>query len=130
MIHTQRCLGFKLLSKIAISFLFVFLIGSPLEGYSQELNQNQQEFSNSIDAYNKLRARQIKHQAQVEELKKSEEMVVAQRFSDDETETQDERIEQLERKLQSVTQELQDQLSLHRQEHVRIWLFRKFSHIL
>ncbi len=108
MIFIQRHLGFNLLSKIAISFLFIFLTGLPMEGFSQELNQNQQEFSDSIDAYNELRARQIKHQSQVEEAKKSEEMVVAQRLSDDETETQDERIEQLERKLQSVTQELQE----------------------
>ena len=43
---------------------------------------------------------------QTEEKDKS--IVVAQTLSDDRTETQDERIEQLERKLQSVTEELQE----------------------
>ena len=99
---------FKGISKIAISFLLLALLAFPIDAISQELNQDQQEFSKSIDEYNQLRANQMKQQARAEELKKSKNIELAQTLSDDQTETQDERIEQLERKLQSVTQELQD----------------------
>ncbi len=103
-----RLLGVSLVSKVIISFLLVFLIGFPIDGFSKELNQNQKEFSNSIDTYNKVRAQQMVKQAKYEEVKKSQNIEVAQRLSDDETETQDERIRQLENKLQNVTTELQE----------------------
>lgn len=93
--------------KIVISFLILFFGVSSIGVFSQELNQNQKEFSDSIDAYNKVRANQIARQQNYDYEKKDTKIVVAQRLSDDETETQDERIEELERKLQSVTEELQ-----------------------
>lgn len=94
------------LGKIVISFFVLFIIISSVGVSSQELTQNQQEFSDSIDNYNKIRAQQIAQQAKYQEQQKAQKIEVAQRLSDDETETQDERIEQLERKLESVTEEL------------------------
>ena len=106
MCDLDRFLGFNSVSKIVISFLLLAFLVLPIDVSAQELNQNQKEFSNSLDEYNQLRVKHMK-QARAEELKKSQNIEVAQRLSDDETETQDERIEQLERKLQAVTQELQ-----------------------
>jgi len=93
--------------KIFISFFILFFGISSAVVFSQELNQNQQEFSDSIENYNKIRAQQMAEQAKYEKHQKSQKIVVAQRLSDDETETQDERIEQLEKRLQSVSDELQ-----------------------
>ncbi len=98
----------KFIHKIIIPFFVLLLAVSSISATSQELNQNQKEFSDSIDTYNKIRTQQIAKQVKFEEQQKAQKIEVAQRLSDDETETQDERIEQLEKKLQSVTQELQE----------------------
>jgi DNA-binding transcriptional MerR regulator len=101
-------LGF--IPKVVIPFLLIAFIMFSQISQSDELNQNQKEFSSSIESYNKLRAEiiveQAKNEAHVQQ--KTKDIEVAQRLSDDKTETQDERIEQLEKKLQSVTQELQE----------------------
>jgi len=103
-----RLLRSTAIPKVFISFFLVFYVMFSIDALSDELNQNQKEFSNSIDAYNKLRSQQIAQQAKYEEQQKSKKIEVAQRLSDDQTETQDERIEQLEKKLQNVTEELQE----------------------
>jgi len=103
-------LDFSLVCKIVIPFFVVFFVIFSINGLSEELSPNQKEFSDSIESYNKLRAQQIAQQAKYEEQSQqnNKNIEVAQRLSDDETETQDERIEQLEQKLNSVTQELQE----------------------
>lgn len=107
MISNTRNSGFIAFYRIVLPFFVFFFLISQGEVFSKEFNQNQQEFSDSIDNYNKLRAQQIAQQAEYEKRQKTKKIEVAQRLSDDETETQDERIEQLEKKLQSVTEELQ-----------------------
>jgi hypothetical protein len=99
-----------LLHKIIAVILVLFFVIPVSTVLSRELNRDQQEFSDSIDAYNKLRAQQIAKQASEEEQQEARKLEVAQTLSNDETETQtqDERIEQLEKKLQSVTDELQE----------------------
>ncbi len=103
-------LGFSSVCKVVIPFFVVFFVIFSINGLSDELNQNQKEFSNSLESYNEMRAElmveQAKNEAQSQQNNKNIE--VAQRLSDDETETQDERIKQLEKKLQSVTQEIQE----------------------
>jgi len=98
----------SLIRRIITGVLILFFIVPASGVLSEELNQNQKEFSDSIETYNKIRPEQIKRQTQYEEQAKSNQIEVAQRLSDDQTETQDERIEQLEKKLQSVTEELQE----------------------
>lgn len=99
-------LDISVANRILILFFLLFFMISSLDVFSQELNENQQEFSDTIDKYNKVRSQQISAQAKSQKEQKTQKIEVAQRLSDDETETQDERIEQLERKLQSVTEEL------------------------
>ncbi len=106
-------LDIRLFPKIVIPFFLVFTVmfsigGLSEDGLSDELNQNQKEFSNSMEAYNNLRAQKIIEQEDYEAKPEAKNMEVAQRLSDDETETQDERIKQLEKKLQNVTEELQE----------------------
>ncbi|MCH7948894.1 MAG: hypothetical protein IH875_00245 [Candidatus Dadabacteria bacterium] len=101
-------LDIRLFPKIVIPFFLVFTVMFSIDGLSDELNQNQKEFSNSIEAYNNLRAQKIIEQEDYEAKPEAKNIEVAQRLSDDETETQDERIKQLEKKLQNVTEELQE----------------------
>ena len=103
-------LDFSSVCKIVIPFFVVFFVIFSINGLSEELTQNQKEFSDSIESYNKLRAQQIAQQAKYEEQSQqnNKNIEVAQTLSNDKTETQDERIEQLEQKLNSVTQELQE----------------------
>jgi len=98
----------SLIFRIITGILILFFIVPASGALSEELNQNQKEFSDSIETYNKIRAQQIAKQASLEKQQDAEKIEVAQRLSDDQTETQDERIEQLEKKLQSVTEELQE----------------------
>ncbi len=100
--------GSGLVFEIIIPFFLVFFIMFSMDSFSDELNQSQKEFSNSIESYNNLRAQKIVAQAKYDAQQETKDIEVAQRLSDDETETQDERIEQLEKKLQNVTEELQE----------------------
>lgn len=85
--------------------LFLFL---PVTAFNRELTEGQENFSYELDKYQKLRAQTIKDQPDYQLEEKTKATVVAQTVGQDRTETQDERIEQLEKKLQSVTQELQE----------------------
>ncbi|MGB2691284.1 MAG: hypothetical protein WBC96_02195, partial [Thermodesulfobacteriota bacterium] len=100
----------RFIRQIVIPFLVLFFAISSVSAISEEFSPNQKEFSDSLEAYNKVRAQQIVQQARYEEQsqQKKKNIEVAQTLSNDKTETQDERIEQLEKKLNSVTQELQE----------------------
>ncbi len=100
----------RFIRQIVIPFLVLFFAISSVSAISEEFSPNQKEFSDSLEAYNKVRAQQIAQQARYEEQsqQKNKNIEVAQTLSNDKTETQDERIEQLEKKLNSVTQELQE----------------------
>ncbi|MEX0999812.1 MAG: hypothetical protein WD000_07625 [Thermodesulfobacteriota bacterium] len=98
----------RFVRQIVIPFFVLFFAIFSVTAFSEELSPNQKEFSDSIDTYNKIRSQQIAQQAKYEEQQKAKTIEVAQTLSNDKTETQDERIEQLEKKLQSVTQELQE----------------------
>ena len=102
----------RVVSKVRfVFFTMLVLLLSHSVAISDELTQGQKDFSDDMDRIQESSVREIKKQAEErreqETRKQDESIVVAQRLSDDETETQDERIEQLERKLESVTQELQ-----------------------
>ena len=71
---------------------------------SKELSEGQEEFAYDLAQIQSNRAKQIKKQA--ERRNQDENIIVARKLSDDETETQDERIERLEKRLESVTNEL------------------------
>ena len=101
-------LTLSFIPKIVIPLLLIGFIMFSQTSISDELNENQKEFSDSIESYNKLRAQKIAEQEKYEARQKTINIEVAQRLSTDETETQDERIEQLEKKLQNVTEELQE----------------------
>lgn len=92
----------------AINVLFISLLLSLAYSAlvnSTELTDGQQAFSDDLATVQSKQVQDIKRQAQKRERDK---IVVAQRVSDDETEIRDERIEELERKLESVTKELQE----------------------
>ena len=92
-----------------ITWAILFISISSTDALSDDLTNGQKAFSDDLARVQKNAARQIKKEAQRRKQEKSESsIVVAQRLSDDMTETQDERIEQLERKLESVTEELKE----------------------
>ncbi len=95
-----------LLTAHSVVLTLLLLILPTMSISSEELSVDQKVFADDLAQIQSSRARQIHKEAQ--EQKKSESIVVAQRLSDDETETQDERIEQLEKKLESVTNELKE----------------------
>ena len=74
--------------------------------YSRGLSEGQKEFADQLDKYQKIRTQLQKERDNKSTQLNGENIVVAQRLSDDETETRDERIEQLEKKLESVTEEV------------------------
>lgn len=90
--------------RIILALLILML--PAVSSSSKELSEDQKKFAQDLAQVQSNRAKQIHGEAQ--RRKQSENKVVAQRLSDDETETQDERIEQLEKKLESVTQELKE----------------------
>ncbi|MEQ9620247.1 MAG: hypothetical protein RIG61_13885 [Deltaproteobacteria bacterium] len=95
--------------RIAFCILPVLLVLLlPATAFNRELTQGQENFSYELDKYQTLRAQKINDQADYKFEEENKAAVVAQTVEQDRTETQDERIEQLEKKLQSVTQELQE----------------------
>jgi len=98
-------LGSTIGSPYVRSFIFTLLLLLPAIGSaSQELSEGQKEFADDLAQIRSNSAKQIKKQTK--RRNQDENIIVAQRLSDDEAETQDERIEQLEEKLESVTNEL------------------------
>jgi len=66
MVRLLPHLDFSLALNILIPFLLVFFVMYSRHGLSYELNQNQKEFTNSIESYNNLRAEIIVKQAKNE----------------------------------------------------------------
>lgn len=104
MIGFRSTLG--LLAVCSFIFTLLLLMLPTIGSSSNELSEDQKVFADDLAQVQSNRAKQIHQEAQRH--RHSESVVVAQRLSDDETETQDERIEQLEKKLESVTQELKE----------------------
>ena len=73
--------SFVFVRNIVISFFLIFFVIFSMGVLSDEFNQSQQEFSNSIEAYNQIRAQKIIEREKAEEIQNIE---VAQRLSDDE----------------------------------------------
>lgn len=93
---------------IACIPFFSFLIFSyAVEVFSVEPSDGQAGFSYEFEEKHHVQSQKVK-QLDSEANRGDEKIVVAQTLSDDETETRDERIEQLEKKLQSVTEELDE----------------------
>jgi hypothetical protein len=89
---------------IVCTMLLLLIAITP--SYSNELSEDQKEFADDLAQIQSNKAKRIRKEAQKQN--QDSNITVAQRLSDDETETQDERIEQLEKKLESVTQELRN----------------------
>ncbi len=83
--------------------LFALLFLTSVNAYSAENSRSPEDFAAEASSHQKINTRN-----DYRIVGENKPIVVAQTLSDDRTETQDERIERLERKLQSVTQELQE----------------------
>lgn len=57
----------RFIRQIVIPFLVLFFAISSVSAISEEFSPNQKEFSDSLEAYNKVRAQQIVQQARYEE---------------------------------------------------------------
>lgn len=107
MFNNIRCFPFSFAGTqtgLLILFLLVHAGGNAI---AEELTDGQKKFANAIQVQRATGTVKKSDTQWSRDENKDDRIVVAQRLSDDETELRDERIEQLEKKLQSVTEELE-----------------------
>lgn len=100
---TMRCTGFlSLVPLMLIAFLFM-----SQGAFSDEMTEGQQQLAQELDGYQKVRARSLQNNSGDKVVAQNGNKVVAQQESSAPNQTQDQKIQELENKLNSVSQELQ-----------------------
>jgi hypothetical protein len=89
------------------SLLFISLLFASHYAFSDEMTEGQQQLTQQIDTYQKIKAQSMENRNSEMQVAQNNTKVVAQSKSGSPNQTQDQKIQELENKLNSVSQELQ-----------------------